>query len=98
MDEFILQKLADLSSERSQYYNTPGIIKYPFWRMTAQNPKATDICINYGEAVCRKKSGNRRFVLMEILERCWCSFVNERVGHGGWIDSENSRYMYSPTK
>ena len=33
-------------------YNTPGIIKYPFWQMTAQNPKATYACINYGEAVC----------------------------------------------
>ena len=33
-------------------YNTPGIIKYPFWRMTAQNRAATYACINYGEAVC----------------------------------------------
>lgn len=33
-------------------YNTPVIIKYPFWQMTAQNPKATYVCINYGEAVC----------------------------------------------
>lgn len=30
--------------------NTPIIIKYPFWQMTAQNPKATYACINYGEA------------------------------------------------
>ncbi|MCH5340107.1 MAG: Sir2 silent information regulator family NAD-dependent deacetylase [Acetatifactor sp.] len=36
-------------------YNTPGIIKYPFWQMTAQNPKATYACINYGEAVCPKE-------------------------------------------
>lgn len=33
-------------------YNTPGIIKYPFWRMTAQNPLATYVCVNYGEALC----------------------------------------------
>lgn len=32
--------------------NTPVIIKYPFWRMTARNPKATYICINYEEAFC----------------------------------------------
>lgn len=32
--------------------NTPGIIKYPFWQMTAQNPDATYACINAGEAVC----------------------------------------------
>lgn len=31
--------------------NTPAIIKYPFWQMTAKNPKATYACINYGEAV-----------------------------------------------
>lgn len=30
--------------------NTPGIIKYPFWQMTAQNPKAVYACINYGKA------------------------------------------------
>ena len=32
--------------------NTPVIIKYPFWRITAANENATYICINYGEAVC----------------------------------------------
>ena len=32
-------------------YNTPGIIKYPFWRMTAQNPQAMYACINAGDAV-----------------------------------------------
>ena len=31
--------------------NTPGIIKYPFWKMTYANPKAKYICINKGEAV-----------------------------------------------
>lgn len=31
-------------------YNTPGIIKYPFWQMTAENPKAVYACINFGEA------------------------------------------------
>lgn len=33
-------------------YNTPVIIKYPFWQMTAKNPEAIYACINYGEAVC----------------------------------------------
>lgn len=33
-------------------YNTPGIIKYPFWQMTAENPEAAYACINYGEAAC----------------------------------------------
>ena len=33
-------------------HNTPVIIKYPFWQMTAQNPNATYACINQGQAVC----------------------------------------------
>lgn len=33
-------------------YNTPVIIKYPFWQMTFKNPNATYTCINYGDAVC----------------------------------------------
>lgn len=33
-------------------YNTPGIIKYPFWRLTAQNPQAVYASINQGQAVC----------------------------------------------
>ena len=32
-------------------YNTPVIIKYPFWQMTAKNPNAIYICINQGQAV-----------------------------------------------
>lgn len=32
-------------------YNTPIIIKYPFWQMTAKNPNATYVCINQGQAV-----------------------------------------------
>ena len=33
-------------------YNTPVIIKFPFWQMTKQNPKAVYACINTGDAVC----------------------------------------------
>ena len=33
-------------------YNTPGIIKFPFWQMTAKNPKATYACLNLGQAAC----------------------------------------------
>ncbi len=31
--------------------NTPGIIKYPFWQMTAQNENAVYACINMGMAI-----------------------------------------------
>lgn len=33
-------------------FNTPGIIKLPFWQMTAENPHATYACLNMGEASC----------------------------------------------
>ena len=31
-------------------FNTPGIIKYPFWALTKENPTASYICINPGSA------------------------------------------------
>ena len=33
-------------------HNTPVIIKYPFWQMTAKNSNATYACINQGQAIC----------------------------------------------
>ena len=32
--------------------NTPAIIKYPFWQMTAQNQNAAYVCVNLGMASC----------------------------------------------
>ena len=53
-------------------YNTPGIIKYPFWQMTADNPDATYACINYGEAVCPEEISDRSICIDgdigEVLE------------------------------
>ena len=40
-------------------YNTPIIIKYPFWQMTAKNPNATYVCINQGQAVCPQEIEKR---------------------------------------
>ncbi|MCI8515208.1 MAG: Sir2 silent information regulator family NAD-dependent deacetylase [Lachnospiraceae bacterium] len=42
--------------------NTPVIIKYPFWKMTAQNPEAKYICINAQEAYAPR----------EILDSALC--------------------------
>jgi NAD-dependent SIR2 family protein deacetylase len=39
--------------------NTPVIIKYPFWKMTYQNPSAVYCCINLGEAVAPKEIAER---------------------------------------
>lgn len=40
-------------------YNTPGIIKYPFWQMTYRNPKAAYVCINYGDAAAPEEISER---------------------------------------
>ncbi len=40
-------------------YNTPVIIKYPFWRMTARNKAAVYACVNYGEALCPTEIAER---------------------------------------
>lgn len=48
--------------------NTPGIIKYPFWRMTAENPKAIYACVNFGET----------YVPEEIAKRSVC--INADIG------------------
>ncbi len=39
--------------------NTPVIIKYPFWRMTAQNPQATYACLNLNEAFAPSELAGR---------------------------------------
>ena len=48
--------------------NTPGIIKYPFWQLTWQNPRAFYVCINLGEALAPE----------EIRERSLC--INGDIG------------------
>ena len=50
-------------------YNTPGIIKFPFWKITAKNPEAFYICVNFGEV----------YVPDEIKKRAICvnSDINE---------------------
>ena len=40
-------------------WNTPGIIKVPFWQMTARNPEATYACVNFGEAVTLEEIADR---------------------------------------
>ena len=40
-------------------YNTPVIIKYPFWQMTVKNSNAIYACINQGQAVCPQEIEQR---------------------------------------
>ena len=44
-------------------YNTPGIIKFAFQKMTSENPLATYACINYGEAYAPGEIADRSIVV-----------------------------------
>ena len=44
-------------------YNTPVIIKYPFWQMTAKNTNAIYACVNQGQAVCPQEIEQRSICL-----------------------------------
>ena len=48
-------------------YNTPVIIKYPFWQMTAKNPNATYACINQEQAFAPEEIANRTIVVNEDI-------------------------------
>lgn len=43
--------------------NTPGIIKYPFWRFTLENPEAVYACINQGQAYAPREISERSICL-----------------------------------
>lgn len=60
-EEFVsrYQKSNILLLELGVGYNTPVIIKYPFWRMTLKNPNVLYICINHGEAGVPKEIQKR---------------------------------------
>ena len=53
-------------------YNTPGIVKFSFWRMTAVNPRAVYACVNLGEAFAPKEIADRSICIDgdigEVLE------------------------------
>ena len=48
--------------------NTPGIIKFPFWQMTAQNPRASYVCINRSEAFAPRSLADQSLVIEADIE------------------------------
>ncbi|MCD8363069.1 MAG: Sir2 silent information regulator family NAD-dependent deacetylase [Lachnospiraceae bacterium] len=52
--------------------NTPVIIKYPFWQMTAKNPKAVYACINKGESMCPQQIRNQSICIDDDIGRVLC--------------------------
>lgn len=54
-------------------FNTPGIIKYPFWQMTAKNENATYACVNFGQAYVPDEIRARSIIIdgdiKQVLEK-----------------------------
>lgn len=52
--------------------NTPVIIKYPFWQMAAENPRATYACVSLGQAMAPVEIAERSVLLdmgaSEVIE------------------------------
>lgn len=44
-------------------FNTPSIIKYPFWQMTSENPEAVYACLNYADAYAPAEIEDRSIVI-----------------------------------
>ena len=67
------QGMKTLYLELGVGYNTPGIIKYPFWQAAYRNPEATYVCINYGDAAAPKEIAERSICIDgdigEVLEK-----------------------------
>lgn len=53
------QGMKTLYLELGVGYNTPGIIKYPFWQAVYRNREAAYACINYGDAAAPKEIAGR---------------------------------------
>ncbi len=56
IEEIVIEKWCAIDT-------TPRIVKFPFWRMTAENPQAVYACVNYGEATCPEEIANRSIVI-----------------------------------
>ncbi len=60
-------------------YNTPVIIKYPFWQMTAKNPNAAYACINQGEAACPREIERQSICLNENIARVFSLILKQQA-------------------
>ena len=58
-------------------YNTPVIIKYPFWKVTVKNPNAIYACINQGQAVCPQQIRGKSICLDMDVGECIKSMMDK---------------------
>lgn len=60
--------------------NTPAIVKYPFWRMVAQNPRAFYVQVNQGEVVAPTEIADRTLLLDEDAAKVLAAVRTLREG------------------
>lgn len=59
-------------------YNTPVIIKYPFWQMTAKNPTATYACVNNGQAICPPEIRHKSICINDDISNVINECINRK--------------------
>lgn len=60
--------------------NTPVIIKYPFWKFTNINKKATYACINYGEVGCPREIRKQSILIDADIHTVITDILNQLEG------------------
>lgn len=73
------QNMRTLFLELGIGYNTPGIIKYPFWQMTAKNSQAAYACINYGAAAAPKEITERSICIQEDISAVLAALLTRQT-------------------
>lgn len=59
--------------------NTPGIIKFPFWSYTADNPQARYICLNHGEAFTSREIEKQSLCINGDIARVLCDVTGKEM-------------------
>lgn len=60
-------------------YNTPGIIKYPFWQDVYRNTQAIYACVNYGDAAAPEEIAERSVCIDDDIGNVLEKIKNERA-------------------
>ncbi len=61
-------------------HNTPVIINYSFWQMTAENPRAVYACVNRGEVYCPREFANQAVRIdADIIDALLCRLIQSNA-------------------
>ena len=58
-------------------FNTPAIIKYPFWKYTSQNKNAIYACINYEDISCPIEINKRSLLIKGDIDQVINNLLKE---------------------